>query len=987
MGRDAIVGAVLSVSKLTPGQEGYYERSVAAGLDDYYAGRGESPGVWTGRGAKELELEGLVHEGELGRLIRCIHPHTHEQLRTHPKARRITVERIDPFTDEHRIETKKLAPVAGFDLVFSVPKSVSLLHALGGEDTRRAVNEAHLSAWQAAVAYLEDEACVTRRGRNGVHREHAGGFVAAAYQHRTSRSQDPHLHTHVIVANMAKSPSDGKWRALDGEPILRGYRLAAGYLYQAHLRAELTRSLGVEWEEPRKGMAELRHVPRAVIREFSTRRAQVVEELLRKGGGGFYAAQLAAVETRERKEDVDLARLREDWRARAAEHGLGSRELRALLGRVRQRELSPEQLLRIAHRLLGPTGLTERQTAFSEPEVVMAWSQAHPQGASAERIRLLASRLARADGVECVGERPTAGRPARYSTADLLSLERAALALVEGGRRAGAPSISPQQLDEIERADRILLSEEQERMVREVATSESRVVCVVGLAGAGKTTATHAVGHVFAHMGIEVLGAAPSGVAAEKLQDETGIPSVTLHRLLEHASGEGGLPHRSVVVVDEAAMAETRVLAPVLALIERAHGKAILIGDPHQLPAVGAGGLFAGIVEREGAVVLRENRRQQDQLERDALAKVRAGVGRDYLAYAEKRERLVVSDSPVTTRARLLADWWANARDDLASNIMLALRRRDVADLNHFARALMDADGRLGKERLIVAEREFAPGDRIVCLRNNTVLGVKNGTTGTIDRVDLERRALVIATDRGPTVELARRYVEMGNVRHAYALTGHTAQGLTVDRAFVLGAGEARLQEWGYVALSRARVETRLYVTGTPREHESDFHVLDDRDPLTRFGRALEESAIELLALDQRPLPTGPRHEARPEVQRYQLTAEERLHLRLLEQKRRALAKTRDAAERKLESVESELDRCSPIRRRCRERMRADIELHRGAIALVDERLAEANASVEEARLLFRTLDRPSDSLTGHTRGEMSRGPQSREPRTLTLER
>ena len=84
------------------------------------------------------------------------------------KARLITIERIDPLTDERSIETKKLAPVAGFDLVFSPPKSVSLLHALGDEDTRRAVNEAHLTAWQAALGYLEDEACVTRRGAQGV---------------------------------------------------------------------------------------------------------------------------------------------------------------------------------------------------------------------------------------------------------------------------------------------------------------------------------------------------------------------------------------------------------------------------------------------------------------------------------------------------------------------------------------------------------------------------------------------------------------------------------------------------------------------------------------------------------------------------------------------------------------------------------------------------------------------------------------------------
>src|SRR5918996_4234736 len=183
MGRDAIVGVMLSVAKLSPGQERYYERSVADGLDDYYAGRGESPGVWVGRGARELGLEGLVREGELGTLIRGEHPHTGERLRRHYRARRITVERIDPFTGDRSLEVQKLAPVAGFDLVFSPPKSVSLLHALGDEDTRRAVNEAHLSAWQAALTYLEDEACVTRRGKNGFLREQGGGVVAAAHQH------------------------------------------------------------------------------------------------------------------------------------------------------------------------------------------------------------------------------------------------------------------------------------------------------------------------------------------------------------------------------------------------------------------------------------------------------------------------------------------------------------------------------------------------------------------------------------------------------------------------------------------------------------------------------------------------------------------------------------------------------------------------------------------------------------------------------------
>jgi ATP-dependent exoDNAse (exonuclease V) alpha subunit len=232
-------------------------------------------------------------------------------------------------------------------------------------------------------------------------------------------------------------------------------------------------------------------------------------------------------------------------------------------------------------------------------------------------------------------------------------------------------------------------------MVSRVATSRQRVVCVVGVAGSGKTTAAHALATAFTASGVTVIGAAPSGVAAEKLQDETGIRSTTLHRLLGRIR-QGEVPRRCVLIVDEAGMAETRVLAPVLEHMERLGGKVVLIGDPHQLPAVGAGGLFVGIVERHEAVPLHESRRQRDEMERCALAKIRTGVGRDYLAFAEQRDRLVVSDDPLAARMRLVADWWRHARSDVESNVMSALRRRDVGELNVLARGLMDKNGRLG---------------------------------------------------------------------------------------------------------------------------------------------------------------------------------------------------------------------------------------------------------------------------------------------------
>ncbi len=923
---------VLSVAKLTPGQEGYYERSVAAGIDDYYAGRGESPGIWTGKGAAAIGLGGVVEEGQLGTLIRGDHPHTGDRLRRrHPKARTITVEKIDPASGERRLEEKTLRPVAGFDLVFSPPKSVSLLHALGDEETRRAVNEAHTSAWQAALAYLEDEACVVRRGTGGVAREHGEGFVAAAYQHRTSRAQDPHLHTHVIVANMARRPSDGKWRALDGEAILKTYRLAAGYLYQAHLRAELSRSLGVEWETPQKGLADLKGVPRRAIEEFSTRRAQVVEHMDEQGTSGFWAAQVAALDTRDRKEHLDLAQLRDDWRARAAEHGFGHRELAATLHRVQRQEPSSRELLAIARTLLGPDGLTEHSTAFSDPDLVMAWSEAHAQGGSADRIRRLAARFTGMDGVEPVGEAAQPGRPARYSTRDLIATEEAALALVGRGIAAGAPAV-PDQLVDATAREMPALSEEQRRMLRTVVTSPDRVVCVVGLAGSGKTTATRALAIAFRAAGVPVLGAAPSGIAAEKLQDETSIRSTTLHRLLRQE-----LPERSVVVVDEAGMAETRILAPLLERIEQAHGKIVLIGDPGQLPAVGAGGLFTGIVERQAAIELGENRRQHDPEERRALEAIRNGLGRDYLAFAEGKGRLIASDTPTTAKTRLLADWWAAARDDLPGNVMIALRRRDVAELNALARALMDSHGRLGRDRITIDGTEFASGDRIVCLRNNDALAVKNGSRATVETVDRKHRTLAVVTDRGKRLELSRDYLEDGHVRHAYALTGHASQGVTVERAFVLGADGVRLQEWGYVALSRARHQTRLYVTATPRERESHFHDLDDRDPVTRLGQALEESAIERLAVDQQPLPSGPLHDTRAEIEQFKPNSAVRQQQRHVEQQRLALTKARQQAERALREADRQLGRHGLLRPARRQRLLEDAARCGAAVRMADE--------------------------------------------------
>jgi conjugative relaxase-like TrwC/TraI family protein len=835
------VAAVLSVAKLTVGQEAYYEQQVARGVDDYYAGRGESPGIWSGSAAACLGLAGVVEDGSLGTLLRGVDPASGDRLRAPVPERTINVRVLDRETGEWRDEQKRLAALSGYDLVFSCPKSVSLLHALSEDElVRHEVSEAHESAWQAALAYLEREACVVRRGHGGVERERGGGFVVAAFRHRTSRAQDPHLHTHVIVANMTQAP-DGEWRALDGEPLLRTYRLAAGYLYEAQLRHELSGRLGLDWTQPVKGMAELEGVPEQAIRAFSKRRESLLEHMEARGTRGFAAARVAALATRERKEEVDLARLREDWRARASEYGLGSRELRQLLGPPHPaRAIDLDEL---AERLLGHDGLTARQTTFTTPELVRAIAGGLPTGAQVESVREAADELARFPAIELLEQELSPGRPARFTTRDLLDVEREALEVALDGRNADAPRafVKPDTL----------LSREQRTLVREACLRPDRVVCVVGVAGAGKTTALRALADGYTEAGIPVLGAAPSGRAADELAAATRIRSATMHRLLLDARRDGGLPHGSVLVVDEAGMAETRVLGRLLRLVDDADGKAILVGDPGQLPAVGAGGLFAALCDQLGALELTQNRRQLDAHERAALIRLRAGNPEPYLAHAAASGRLHVVADAIAAKHRLVEDWWRAASPEPARTIMLAYRRHDVRELNDAARALMRASGQLGDRALMLGKREFRVGDRIVCRRNDARLDLRNGLRGTVVDLDPATRMLTLQTDARTQRAIPARYAT-NHLDYGYALTGHAAQGATVDRAFVLLRDDGALREWGYVACSRARLETRLYAAGDAIEREHHGRPVDASDPTARLAGALERSTAEEVALAQR---------------------------------------------------------------------------------------------------------------------------------------
>jgi len=190
---------MLTIGKLgrTRGRLEYYDAQVAAGVEDYYAGRGESPGRWRGSGARALGLaeRGPVKRHEFMALMGGRNPADGEVLR--------------------RVAAR--STVSGFDLTFSAPRSVSVLYTVGDERVAGELLAAHEHAVDAALAYLEREACFTRRGRDGVERLRGEGSIPASYRHRMSRAGDPQLHTHVVVANMTRA--DGRHTALDGRTL------------------------------------------------------------------------------------------------------------------------------------------------------------------------------------------------------------------------------------------------------------------------------------------------------------------------------------------------------------------------------------------------------------------------------------------------------------------------------------------------------------------------------------------------------------------------------------------------------------------------------------------------------------------------------------------------------------------------------------------------------------------------------------------------
>jgi Ti-type conjugative transfer relaxase TraA len=394
------------------------------------------------------------------------------------------------------------------------------------------------------------------------------------------------------------------------------------------------------------------------------------------------------------------------------------------------------------------------------------------------------------------------------------------------------------------------LSEEQ-RTAFEHITTPSRLGVVLGYAGTGKSAMLGVARDAWERGGFEVQGLALSGIAAENLEQGSGISSRTIASLEHHWSqGRELLTADHILVIDEAGMIGSRQMERVISEAQKRGAKVVLVGDPEQLQAIEAGAAFRSMAERHGAIEITGIRRQQEEWQRTATRQLATGRTAEALEAYDRAGHIYSGPTREAARATLINHWDEDRRSS-PSVLILTHSNEDVRLLNQAARERVRASSGLGKDVTLQTERgerSFARGDRVMFFRNERSLGVKNGTLGTIERISRSRMAVMLDDRKSVAFDLK----DYAQIDHGYAATIHKAQGMTVDRVHVL-ATPGMDRHGAYVALSRHRTSVTLHygqddfashdrlVATLSRERAKDMASDYARDPSPSLRRAFAQ--------------------------------------------------------------------------------------------------------------------------------------------------
>jgi Ti-type conjugative transfer relaxase TraA len=470
-----------------------------------------------------------------------------------------------------------------------------------------------------------------------------------------------------------------------------------------------------------------------------------------------------------------------------------------------QREIAAENGRRIIEDpALALRGLTHTQATFTDRDIAR---YLHTRTEGAEQFQAAYLKVTTSGEILRLGADERG--QTRMTTREMVSIEREMLERAERLTDARSHTVSSAHLRQVLADGRLST---QQRTAFDHVTGHSDLTVLVGIAGSGKSTMLDSARRAWEAAGYSVKGAALAGIAAENLENASGITARTLASW-ERSWDKGyeQLDKRDVLVIDEAGLVGTRQLARVLQSAEKAGAKVVLVGDPEQLQAIEAGAPFRGIAAQAGMVELTEVWRQKLEWQKEATQQLAAGRTAEAVKAYGREGLIQAASTRDEARKALLTAWQAGREQPKQSQLMLAYTRADVRLLNEEARAFRQAAGEIGKGELIETERgprEFAAGDRLYFTRNERSLDVRNGSLGTVEKMHdgMLQVRLDGETSRRVVVD-SRHYPHL---EHGYAATIHKTQGTTVDRTYVLATPHFDRHST-YVALSRHRENVMMF--------------------------------------------------------------------------------------------------------------------------------------------------------------------------------
>jgi len=486
-----------------------------------------------------------------------------------------------------------------------------------------------------------------------------------------------------------------------------------------------------------------------------------------------------------------------------AEEGLGADRL------DEHREIARENGERIIKNpSIALDAITRQQATFTHRDLAMF---AHRHSDGLDQFNAVMNAVQSSPELVRVG-RDGRGEE-RFTSREMIAVEerlhRAAERMAERERHRVRERDVARALERAE-ADGLVQSRQQNAALAHVTESRDLGI-VVGYAGAGKSALLGVAREAWESSGYRVSGIALSGIAAEHLEAGSGIASRTIASL-EHQWGQGReiLTAQDVLVIDEAGMIGSRQLERVISEAERRGAKVVLVGDPEQLQAIEAGAAFRSLTERSPHVEITEIRRQREAWQQDATRELATGRTSEALDGYREHGMVHTADSREQARANLI-DGWDQDRSQVPgkTSIILTHTNDEVRTLNVLARAKLRERDELGEDVSVKVERgtrDFAHGDRVIFLKNERGLSIKNGSLGTLERVDSQSMQVRLDSGRSIAFELK----DYSHLDHGYAATIHKAQGVTVDRVQVL-ATPGLDRHAAYVALSRHRETVALH--------------------------------------------------------------------------------------------------------------------------------------------------------------------------------